>query len=77
METINSKKESLLPAALQKEVKALKEATEISSLKEQIIGAILQVQDKATLEKAAKAVGDALFPKKPGNDGKPETQGNE
>ena len=78
MEKIDLKKEALLIEALHREMKALKEAMEISSLKEQISGAIFQVQDKATLEKVAKAVHDVLFPKRPGNEGESATatQGN-
>jgi hypothetical protein len=65
MEKKDLRKESLLLAALAKEMNALKEATEVNSLKEQIIGAVMQVRDKAILEKAAKALHDVLFPKKP------------
>ena len=59
------KAEALQTAALLKDVQGLKDALEAKNLKEQIIANIMLVEDKKLLEKAAKAVGNAIFPKKP------------
>ena len=70
------KAEALQAAALLKDVQELKDALEAKNLKEQIIANIMLVEDKKLLEKAAKAVGDAIFPKKPGNNEKTQEQGD-
>jgi gas vesicle protein len=62
MEKLSSTKDVVLVASLQKEMKALKEASEINSLKEQIIAEILHVQDREVLKKVAKEVHDAISP---------------
>lgn len=70
------KLEAMRLASLLNDVKDLKDVIETKAIKEGIISMVLLSNDKAKLTKAAKAVEEALFPKKPGNNNTPEEGGN-
>ena len=71
------KAEAFQTAALLKDVQGLKDALDMSSIKQQMIANIMLVDDKEVLDRAAKALHIAIFQKKPmDTEGPTPIQGN-